>query len=61
MSRFAGVRVLVTGAADGIGAATAELFLAEGAKVLGIQASKITLPLPAVNFPIRRAAIAPPL
>lgn len=34
MSRFAGVRCLVTGAADGIGAATARRFLAEGARVL---------------------------
>jgi NAD(P)-dependent dehydrogenase (short-subunit alcohol dehydrogenase family) len=36
MSRFAGTRVLVTGAADGIGAATAAAFVAEGASVLGV-------------------------
>ncbi len=36
MNRFQGVRVLVTGAADGIGRATAEAFLAEGAKVLAV-------------------------
>ncbi|MFT4823734.1 MAG: NAD(P)-dependent dehydrogenase (short-subunit alcohol dehydrogenase family) [Halioglobus sp.] len=35
-NRFEGVRVLVTGAADGIGRATAEAFLAEGAKVLAV-------------------------
>jgi NAD(P)-dependent dehydrogenase (short-subunit alcohol dehydrogenase family) len=34
VSRFAGVRCVVTGAADGIGAATARRFLAEGARVL---------------------------
>ena len=36
MSRFKGVRVLVTGAADGIGAAAVELFAQGGAAVLGI-------------------------
>ena len=36
MSRFDGVRVLVTGVADGIGRATAAAFAAEGAKVLGV-------------------------
>jgi len=34
MHRFANVRCLVTGAADGIGRATAERFIAEGAAVL---------------------------
>jgi NAD(P)-dependent dehydrogenase (short-subunit alcohol dehydrogenase family) len=34
VNRFSGVRCLVTGAADGIGAATARRFLAEGARVL---------------------------
>ncbi|MFK8050912.1 MAG: SDR family NAD(P)-dependent oxidoreductase [Halioglobus sp.] len=36
MSRFEGARVLVTGASDGIGRATAEAFLADGAKVLAV-------------------------
>ena len=35
MSRFAGVKVLVTGAADGIGRATAAAFAEAGASVLG--------------------------
>ena len=35
MSRFAGVKVLVTGAADGIGQATAAAFAEAGASVLG--------------------------
>lgn len=34
--RFEGKKVLVTGAADGMGRATAEAFLAEGANVLGV-------------------------
>ncbi len=34
--RFAGSRVFVTGAASGIGAATVELFRAEGARVVGV-------------------------
>ena len=36
MTRFAGKRVLVTGAASGVGKATAALFAAEGADVVGI-------------------------
>lgn len=36
MRRFSGSRVLVTGAADGIGAATVAAFLGEGASVLGV-------------------------
>ncbi len=34
MNRYEGVRCVVTGAADGIGLATARKFLAEGGKVL---------------------------
>jgi NAD(P)-dependent dehydrogenase (short-subunit alcohol dehydrogenase family) len=36
VSRFAGKRVLATGVASGVGKATAELFSAEGAEVVGI-------------------------
>ena len=36
MSRFAGRRALVTGAASGIGAATVALLESEGAQVVGV-------------------------
>lgn len=39
MGRLQGRRVVVTGAADGIGRATTELFLAEGAQVLAVDVS----------------------
>ena len=49
MSRFGGVRVLVTGAADGIGAAAVALFAHGGAAVLGIDLPGKTIATPGAN------------
>ncbi|MDP7540833.1 MAG: SDR family NAD(P)-dependent oxidoreductase, partial [Alphaproteobacteria bacterium] len=40
MARLAGKRVVVTGAASGIGRASARLFAAEGAKVLAVDVAE---------------------
>lgn len=40
MKRFTGKRVLVTGAASGVGKATAELFAAEGAELLALDVTE---------------------
>jgi 3-oxoacyl-[acyl-carrier protein] reductase len=52
MGRLAGRRAIVTGAASGIGRATAELFAAEGARVLAVDR-------PDANLAFDHAAIVP--
>lgn len=58
--RFAGKKVLVTGAASGIGAATAALFAKEGADVVAfdITASEGVIKLDVTDTPAVQAAIA---
>src|SRR5690242_3073802 len=58
--RFAGKKVLVTGAASGIGAATAALFAKEGADVVAfdITASEGVIQLDVTDTPAVQAAIA---
>src|SRR5262245_60690019 len=60
MSRFEGKRVLVTGAASGIGRATAALFAAEGAEVLAfdIQEGPGVEKLDVTDSDAARAAVA---
>jgi NAD(P)-dependent dehydrogenase (short-subunit alcohol dehydrogenase family) len=50
VNRFAGSRVLVTGAADGIGAATVAAFLGEGARVLAVDVNPPRGDAPACRF-----------
>lgn len=59
MSRFTGKRVLVTGAASGIGAATAALFRREGAEVVAydIQAAEGVQQLDVTDFAAVREAV----
>jgi len=58
--RFEGRRALVTGAASGIGAATAALFRREGAEVVAfdIQPAEDVLPLDVTDFAATREAVA---
>ena len=53
MNRFAGSRVLVTGAADGIGAATVSAFLGEGARVLAVDINPPRGDAPACHYEIQ--------
>lgn len=56
--RFAGKRVIVTGAAQGIGRRVAEHFLAEGATVIGLdrQAGEADAPFRLIRLDITDAA-----
>jgi NAD(P)-dependent dehydrogenase (short-subunit alcohol dehydrogenase family) len=60
MSDFTGKRYLVTGAASGIGHATAELLLAAGAEVISLDRNVARAPSPATSrwtSPIREASM----
>jgi NAD(P)-dependent dehydrogenase (short-subunit alcohol dehydrogenase family) len=52
MKRFTGSRVLVTGAADGIGAASVTAFLGEGARVLAVDINPPRGDVPACHYEI---------